>query len=176
MMLLFRVSFVVVLSVFFSFLGGVSVPGTSFGYADNSSPAKHALWGEPPNNSDFLIPQKHSNWDQQRQHPAAWDGQDWDPAQWGSDQRAIDAATDAAIEKLFKSRIFERQYMHHGTIPTLQVGPAFYKLSDLDRRRTLKLLTDRSGVFDQGYAIVKLVDWTTLDIIGVYTPKGMYLN
>ena len=37
------------------------------------------------------------------------------------------------------------QYIEKG-IPVLEVGPTFFKLSDLDRRRTLKLLADYSEV------------------------------
>ena len=58
----------------------------------------------------------------------------------------------------------------------MELGPTFYKLSDLDQRRTLKLLTDHGAVFKRGYKIVELVDWWTHDVVGAYTAKGMFLN
>jgi hypothetical protein len=81
-----------------------------------------------------------------------------------------------AVKKFFEARIFSRQYMRHGNTPVLEVGPTFFKLSDLDRRRTLKLLSSYTAIFNQGYDAVQLVDGSTKDIIGVYTPKGMFLN
>ena len=61
-------------------------------------------------------------------------------------------------------------------IPVVELGPTFYKISDLDQRRALKLLTDQANIFDKGYKVVDLVDWNTKDVIGIYTAKGMYLN
>jgi hypothetical protein len=111
-----------------------------------------------------------SNVDPQNDHSAQWQGMDWDPAMWGRDW-----TPDVAIRKFFKAKIFQRQYMD-GSMPALELGPTFYKLSDLDRRRTLKLLADGSGVFKKGFSAVKLTDWSSHDVIGFYTPKGMFLN
>jgi len=111
-----------------------------------------------------------SNSDPLTQHPNQWDGQDWDPSKWPAGW-----TPQIAVQKFFKARIFTRRYMRYD-MPVVELGPTFYKLSDLDQRRTLKLLTDQANVFGQGYKAVDLVDWYTHDSVGVYTAKGMFLN
>jgi len=112
-----------------------------------------------------------SNWDAQNKHPQQWQGQDWDPAMWNKHWTA-----ESTVKKLFEGRVFSRQYMRGGKMPVLELGPIFYQLSDLDQRRTLKLLTDTSGIFGKGFGMVELRDWNTRDVVGSYTPQGMYLN
>jgi hypothetical protein len=111
-----------------------------------------------------------SNQDPQNQHPAAWDGQDWDDSQWGPDWTPA-----VALQKFFQARIFEHQYETENAA-VVELGPTFYKLSDLDRRRTLKLLSTQMGFFKKGYGAVELVDWSTHAVVGAYTPKGLFLN
>ncbi len=117
-----------------------------------------------------------SNSDPLTQHPDQWDGQDWDPSKWGPGW-----TPEIALQKFFSARVFEKQYIDKGfmsgtEMPVVELGPTFYKLSDLDQRRTLKLLSDQMGYFQSGYSSVKLIDWYTHDIIGTYTAKGMFLN
>jgi hypothetical protein len=112
-----------------------------------------------------------SNHDPQNSHPAAWDGQDWDPSSWNPDW-----TPEIALRQFFRARIFEKQNLSKGEVPVVELGPTFYKLSDLDQRRTLKLWAQYNGVFENGARTVKLIDWWTHDTIGAYTPKGMFLN
>lgn len=114
-----------------------------------------------------------SNWDPQNDHPQQWDGQDWDPSMWNKDW-----TPEVTLNKFFKARIFERQFMRKGKppVPVLELGPTFYKISDLDQRRALKLLADFTGVFNEGFPVVELRDWHTEQIVGTYTPKGMFMN
>jgi hypothetical protein len=111
-----------------------------------------------------------SNSDPLTQHPHQWDGQDWDPRLWNKDW-----TPEKTLKKFFKAHIFTARYMRNH-IPVVELGPTFYKISDLDQRRALKLLTDQANIFDKGYRVVDLVDWNTKDVIGIYTAKGMYLN
>lgn len=111
-----------------------------------------------------------SNWDPQHQHPRAWDGQDWSPSMWNAAW-----TPEKTITHFFQLRVFEKQYIDE-SIPVLEVGPMFYQLSDLDQRRSLKLLTDTTGIFTKGYSMVMLRDWKTGRIVGNQTPKGMHLN
>lgn len=122
-----------------------------------------------------------SNHDPHHQHPQQWDGQDWDPAAWDGKQWT----PETTLKKFFRSGIFYRQYMGgskrvnnpkvQAQIPVLEVGPRFFKLSDLDRRRSLKLLADYTEVFQKGFESIELRDWNTQEILGHYTPKGMFL-
>jgi hypothetical protein len=114
-----------------------------------------------------------SNWDAQNKHPQAWQGQDWDPSRWNSDRWT----PSIAVQKFYEGRIFDRQYIRNGHMPVLMLGPRFYVLSDLDQRRTLKLLTDYTGIFNKkGYTMIELRDWHTKQVVGSYTPQGMYLD
>jgi len=111
-----------------------------------------------------------SNTDPLTQHPEQWDGQDWDPSKWNAQW-----TPETTLKKFFKARIFTRRFVNN-RVPAVELGPTFYKLSDLDQRRSLKLLTDQSNIFGKGYRAVDLVDWYTHDVIGIYTAKGMFLN
>lgn len=122
-----------------------------------------------------------SNHDPQHSHPQQWKGQDWDPSAWNSRQWT----PEIALQKLFEGKVFHRQYNRKsffGNIPgssgtpVLEVGPNFYKLSDLDRRRSLKLLADHTGVFENGHTMIQLRDWHTRKVVGNYTEKGMHLD
>ncbi len=104
-------------------------------------------------------------------HPDAGHGQGWDPSAWNSWWTA-----DNTVQRFFKARIFERSYMRNGQMPVLELGPTFYELSDIDKRRTLKLVAQNDRLFQQGYGMIELVDWYTHGIVGAYTPKGMFLN
>jgi hypothetical protein len=122
-----------------------------------------------------------SNHDPHHQHPQQWDGQEWDPAGWNADW-----TPEKTLNRLFENRTFAKQYMggskhvhnkkFQAHIPVLEVGPTFYKLSDLDRRRSLKLLADYTDVFGKGYEMIELRDWRSHETIGSYTPKGMFLH
>lgn len=114
-----------------------------------------------------------SNWQPHHDHPQQWAGQDWDPSMWGKDW-----TPETALRRFFRIRVFERQYMRKSKppVPVLELGPKFYKLSDLDQRRSLKLLADYTNVFGEGFANVQLIDWYTHKQVGIYSPKGMFLN
>jgi hypothetical protein len=122
-----------------------------------------------PEHNEFLP--GVSNHDAQNQHPQQWNGQDWEPALWNKSW-----TPERAVKSLYANGTFFRQYVRGKKVPVLEVGPTFYKLSDLDRRRSLKLLADQNNVFDKGFNMVELRDWSTKDVVGNYTPQGMHLN
>jgi hypothetical protein len=170
-----RLTPAVVFLVFFSLSLNIFMPSPGFAGSDEDRTVSRTVFGRiiyperffaKPDHYEFLS--MNSNRDP---HPHAGDGQAWDTRQWNSWW-----TPEAAVKKLFKARIFERQYMRNGQIPVVELGPAFYQLSDIDKRRTLKLLTDYDAIFKQGYGMVELVDWLTSGFIGAYTPRGMFLN
>ena len=168
------------LVVFPAFLGLlVSAAPQGFAYDDTDRTVHRTILGLPTPPPDWLYnkPDHYefsplvSNSDPLTQHPAQWDGQDWDPSQWGPGW-----TPEIALKKFFKARIFTGEYMNRHHTPVVELGPMFYNLSDLDQRRTLKLLIDQANLFGQGYKAVNLVDWSTHDVVGLYTAKGMFLN
>jgi hypothetical protein len=122
-----------------------------------------------PEHYEFL-PLK-SNHDAQLDMPEQWAGQDWDPSMWDGK----DWTPERAIKRFYVVRIFTAQYLE-GKMPVVEVGPTFWKISDLDRRRTLKLLADNAHVFERGYKMIVLRDWSSKKNVGEYTAKGMYLK
>ena len=134
-----------------------------------------------------------SNWDEQNQHPDAWRGQYWDTENWNSRW-----TPQSASDNFFENGVFNKRYMQaykksktlvkdgakrkffvkarKESVPVLELGPVFYRLSDLDQRRSLKLVVEQSGVLQHGYAMVVLLDWKTKEIIGTYSDQGMFLN
>lgn len=168
----------VVFTAFFSLLLSAVAPSAALAYDEENRTVNRTVLGRIIVPDRFFNKPEHyeftplvSNQDPQNQHPAAWDGQDWDVSKWEKGWTA-----DSALQKFFKARIFERQYMNGDKMPVVELGPTFYKLSDLDQRRTLKLLTERMAIFKKGYNVVGLADWSTHDMVGTYTPKGMFLN
>jgi hypothetical protein len=177
------------LPLVFTVLSGVLAAATpGFAYDEPSRTAHRSVLGYPVYPDWIFSKPEHyefsplvSNSDPLTQHPNQWDGQDWDPKKWNKNW-----TPEIAIQKFYNARIFTNQYMsdeHHlfsnsdaAPVPVVELGPTFYKLSDLDQRRTLKLLADYFGLIGKSSGVVELVDWSTHDVVGVYTPKGMFLN
>lgn len=109
-----------------------------------------------------------SNHDPQNQHPAQWEGQHWDTTKWPRGWTA-----QKALEKFKAGGIFAG-YNAKGR--DVLLGPTFYKLSQLDQNRTLKLLTDQTGAFAQSQQPIFLRDHVTRDIVGSYGPTGLQMN
>lgn len=160
-----------VFAAFLAFLPAVS--GAEEARTANRTPAGVVFYPgwlfDRPEHAEFLP--YTSNHDPLHQHPAQWEGQDWDPSAWNDSQWR----SEVAVTRLFEGGVFRRQYMRR-SIPVLELGPRFYQLSGLDQRRSLKLLADTSGIFENGAAMIELRDWYKQNVIGNYTPQGMHLN
>lgn len=114
---------------------------------------------------------KPKGWDSRHYHPGQWQGMDWDTSAWNANW-----TPEATLERMYKSGVLYRQYLDHKR-PIIEVGPRFYEFSDLDQRRTMKLLCDYFHIFDEGSTFVEMRDWKTHDRIGVYTQStGMLLD
>ncbi len=104
-------------------------------------------------------------------HPQQWQGQDWDPAAWGKDW-----TPETTLDRMYAAGILYHQYFSFRT-PVIEVGPRFYKLSDLDQRRTLKLVNDYYSVAENGYSFFEIRDWNTHQRIGIFSKiAGMQLD
>lgn len=114
---------------------------------------------------------KPKGWDARNYHPEQWQGMDWDPAAWNKNW-----TPEKTLERMYRSGVLYRQYLDHRT-PIVEVGPRFYEFSDLDQRRTLKLLCDYFHVFEKNFSFVEVRDWKSRDKIGIYTKStGMSLD
>ena len=106
-------------------------------------------------------------------HGQQWEGLYWDTARWPADM-----SEEQVLKAFYGADIFRRQYVidkKHQAKAVLVVGPTFYKLSDLDRRRSLKLVADHFNFFDSGFTGFDVTDWRTREKIGEYNEKGFQL-
>lgn len=116
-----------------------------------------------------------SNHEPHNQHSMQWKGQEWDTSAWNEKW-----TPESAIYKFYEAGIFKRQYRRKlnskAMMPVVDVGPTFFKLSELDQSRAVKLLADSEDIFAHGYDVIELRDAGTGTLIGSYTAKGMQLN
>ena len=70
-----------------------------------------------------------------------WDSDKW-PKTWKS---------NATVLRLFEGDIFKRHYMKGGQVPVLEVGPVFYRLSSLDKERTIRLFAQQSDILRNNF-------------------------
>ena len=93
---------------------------------------------------------KPKGWDSRNYHPEQWQGMDWDTTAWNSSW-----TPEKTLERMYASGVLYRQYLDRRT-PIVEVGPRFYEFSDLDQRRTLKLLCDYFHVFEKDFSFVEI--------------------
>ena len=155
----------------------ISNKADAFGLGEERTANRNVL-GIPLESDILFKKQEHyefspnvSNWNIQQEFPPAWDNQDWEKKSWNKEWSATNS-----LKKLFEGNILKKYYIKKDKIPVLELGPVFYKLSDLDRRRSVKLFVDESDIFNAGYNIIELVDWSTHEIVGSYTKQGILLN
>ncbi|TNE29661.1 MAG: hypothetical protein EP349_06290 [Alphaproteobacteria bacterium] len=111
-------------------------------------------------------------WEKYR-HSQQWAGLYWDTKRWPEDM-----SEEQVLKAFYGADIFRRQYMvdkKYKAKAVLVVGPTFYKLSDLDRRRSLQLVADHFNFFDSGLSGFDVTDWRTGYKIGEYNAKGFQL-
>lgn len=115
---------------------------------------------------------KSQGYDTRMTFPHMWDGQDWETPAWNASW-----TPERAIHAFYANGTFQKEVMRDG-LPGLRVGPTFYKLSDHDQRRAVKLLTDTRGLFANGQQTrLQLFDWATSENIGSYGPEhGLILK
>lgn len=100
-------------------------------------------------------------------HPEQWKGLGWDTSAWPEGMTDEDV-----LNAMYGANIFRRQYVNRKNKAIVEVGSTFYKLSDLDKRRSLKLLADYFDFFGSGHAAFEVKDWKTRQRIGEYNKKG----
>ena len=101
---------------------------------------------------------------------------DWYVEDWTSQEGGREGGM-ALINKFYKADIFKDQIVDKTGKSLLVVGPNFYRLSGLDKRRAVTLVDSVYGVTqnnENGSFIV--TDWHTKKPIGVYDNQGLRLQ
>jgi hypothetical protein len=99
-----------------------------------------------------------------------WADEDWYVQDWV----AQSASPKALVDGFFRADILREQTMRDG-VPTIIVGPQFYRLGGFDKRRVITSVDAVYGITDGGQAIL-LHDWRTKRQIGVFTREGLQLE
>lgn len=100
-------------------------------------------------------------------HNTQWDDKAWLPQDWSSQRQS---STDL-VKGFYRAGILSKQYMS-GDVPVLEVGPNFYHLSGLDKRRVVQTVDDVFGGTEKDPYMFYLKDWKTGEVLGLYTKSS----
>ena len=103
-----------------------------------------------------------------------WADEDWYVEDWTSQQSGRNKGM-TLVEGFYAADILRDQKAGHAELPVLVVGPNFYRLSGLDKRRVAHTVAVTYGMTedDKGGAFI-LEDWHTCMPIGVFDEQGVY--
>lgn len=101
---------------------------------------------------------------------------EWYVEDWTSQEGGRDGAM-GLLTKFYKADIFKNQIVDESGLPELVVGPNFYHLSGLDKRRAVTLVDTVYGVTQNNEnGSFVLTDWYTKKPIGLYDNQGLRLQ
>ena len=126
---------------------------------------KHQAYREYKKYNPHLEDLRHSQIPQ-------WAHEDWYVEDWTAQQ---DGAT--LVKGFYAADILRDQKSGHAELPVLVVGPNFYRLSGLDKRRVAHTVAVTYGLTDanKGGSFI-LEDWHTTMPIGVFDNEGLRLH
>ncbi len=101
-----------------------------------------------------------------------WASEDWYVQDWLSQNKD----NFALIDGFFRADIL-REQTDQSDVPVLIVGPQFYRLGGLDKRRVVTTLDTVYGITSRGnHPMIVLKDWHTKREIGLFTKDGLQLE
>lgn len=101
-----------------------------------------------------------------------WAREDWYVQDWVSQHKN----EFELIDGFFKADILRKQTAD-GDVPVLIVGPQFYRLGGLDKRRVVTTLDAVYGITDRGtHPVIVLKDWYTEREIGLFDKNGLQIE
>ncbi len=100
-----------------------------------------------------------------------WATEDWYVQDWMSQNED----NFKLIDGFFKTDIL-REQTSDDDVPVLIVGPQFYRLGGLDKRRVVTTLDAVYGITEKGtHPVMVLKDWHTKREIGLFSREGLQL-
>jgi hypothetical protein len=100
-----------------------------------------------------------------------WEHKDWYAEDWLAQEEGIDL-----VRGFYAANIFQDQFTKENEVPTLVVGPNFYRLSGYDKRRVTHIVDIVYGITaskEDGSFILQ--DWHTKMPIGNFDRNGLRL-
>ncbi len=103
---------------------------------------------------------------------AQWEHTDWYAEDWSYQKDSM-----SLVKGFYTGDIIRGQYLDNNQIPVLVVGPNFYRLSGLDKRRVTQAVSLAYGITDsKENGSFMLRDWYTKSNIGTYDHHGLRLH
>lgn len=101
-----------------------------------------------------------------------WEDENWYVEDWTSQEGGVNL-----IQGFYDADILRNQEVKNNKVPVITVGPNFYHLSGLDKRRVIQTVDTMYGFTtskENGSFMLK--DWDTKNFIGVFDKNGLRLN
>ena len=124
-----------------------------------------------------------SHWDNQDFNPhydngtepqsSQWIGTKWTPADW---IKASGGDGTRLVQNWINVGILAGSYKDSAGVPYLEIGPNFYHLSGLDKRKVTETLDAVYQVTAQRPEMFFIKDAATKKIIGTFTKQGLNLE
>lgn len=139
--------------------------------AAEASPKFMGIWWWPSHWTDQdFVPHYDNGTDP---HNSQWMGQAWTPADWikssGGDGTKL-------VQGWINNGILVGSYKDKQGVPYLEVGPYFYHLSGLDKRKVTETLDAIYQVTAQKPNMFFVKDAATQKVIGTFTKEGLNLE
>ena len=133
----------------------------------------YPLWDWSKSHKDYRQYKKFNPYLENLKHSQhlQYKDEDWYVEDWTAQKDGM-----TIIRDFYKADIFKKQKVGYSGLPELVVGPNFYRLSGLDKRRAMTLVDSVYKVTEReenGSFIVS--DWHTKKPIGLYDKHGFRL-
>jgi hypothetical protein len=126
-------------------------------------------WPSHWDNQDF-VPNYDNGTDP---HNSQWSGTNWTPADW---IKASGGDGTKLVQQWINNGIIVGSYKDRDDVPYLEIGPYFYHLSGLDKRKVTETLDAIYQITAHKPEMYFIKDAATKKIIGTYTKEGLNLE
>lgn len=106
-------------------------------------------------------------------HNSQWAGNNWTPADW---IKAEGGDGTKLVQKWINADIIIGSYKDISGVPYLEIGPNFYHLSGLDKRKVTETLDAIYQVTANKPGMYFIKDGQTQKVIGTFSKEGLNLE
>ena len=139
--------------------------------AAHAGPKFMGIWWWPSHWTDQdFVPHYDNGTDP---HNSQWSGTNWTPAEW---IKAAGGDGTKLVQGWMSADIIKGSYKDSAGVPYLEIGPNFYHLSGLDKRKVTETLDAIYQVTANKPNMYFIKDPATRKIIGTFTKEGLNLE